>query len=144
MVNTKITLGVQSGDMESSETTRPAFIGMRKQIEVCCVDMYSHAIQEYAIVLRVCGSIWQLDGEGVQNVRINRKESYVTADYVVPIIRWKGVPLSEIKIYFANAATMSLQAMCEKLIKSKIHVNTEKLLSDLNVAKAAFLSQSIE
>lgn len=142
MSKTKITLGVQSGDVASSDATRPAFMGLRKKLEVHCTAPYSPTIEEFAIVLRICGSLWQFEGEGVQKLRMNKKEAYVTADYVVPEARWKGVPLEEIKRYFAAAVTETLQAMSDKLVKSKIAVDSTKLSEDVNKATTAFLAEA--
>ena len=142
MSETKITLGVQSGDVESSEATRPAFMGLRKKLEVHCTAPYSPTIKEFAIVLRICGSLWQFEGEGVQKLRVNKKEAYVTADYVVPEARWKVVSLEEIKRYLAAAVTETLQAMSDKLGKSKIIVDSIKLAEDATKATTAFLAET--
>jgi hypothetical protein len=112
---------------------------LRKQLEAHCTASYSPSIQEFAIVLRISGSIWRFEGEGVQKVRINRKEAYVTADYVVPESRWKNVPPADIKKYLATAAVETLRDMCEKLLKSKIDVDSARLAEDVNKATTAFL-----
>jgi hypothetical protein len=140
MSEMKITLGVQSGDVASSEATRPAFMGLRKQLEVHCTAHYSPTIKEFAIVLRICGSLWKFEGEGIQKLRVNKKKEYVTADFVVPEARWKGASLEEIKRYLAAAAAETLQAMSDKLVKSKIVVDSIKLSEDVNKAIAAFLA----
>ena len=141
MRRTKVTLSVQSGDIESSEATRPAFVALRKKLDHFCTAQYSPTIKEFAIVLRICGSLWQFEGEGVQKIRVNKKEEYITADYVVPEGRWKGVPLEEIKRYFAAAAMETLKVMSDKLIKSKIKVDSTKLAEDANRAITAFMEQ---
>lgn len=142
MSRTKITLGVQSGDVESSEATRPAFLGLRKKLEIHCTAPYSPTITEFAIVLRICGSLGRFEGEGVQKLRVSKKEACITADYVVPESRWKGVPLKEIKRYLAAAATETLQAMSDRLVKSKIAVDSIKLAEDISKATAAFLAET--
>jgi hypothetical protein len=142
MSKTIITLGVQSGDVESSEASRPAFMGLRKKLEVHCTAQYSPTIKEFAIVLRICGSLWQFEGEGVQKLRVNKKEEYVTADYVVPEARWKGVSLEETKRYLAAAVTETVRAMSDKLVKSRIVVDSIKLAEDVSKATAAFLAEA--
>jgi hypothetical protein len=142
MNRNRITLGVQSGDIESSEATRPAFMSLRRQLEVHCTAPYSPNIEEFAIVLRICGSLWRFEGEGVQKLRLNKKESYVTVDFVVPESRWKGVPIGDIKIYLAAAVAKALQAMSDKLSKSKIAVDSIKLSDDVSKATKAFLAEA--
>ena len=140
MTKAKITLGVQTGDVESSEATRPAFMSLRKQLGDHCVAAYSPDIAEFAIVFRICGSLWRFEGEGVQKLRVNKKESYVTADYVIPETRWKGVRLSDLKAYMAAATVETLQAMSDKLAKSRIVVDTQSLNQDATSAITAFLN----
>lgn len=115
-------------------------MGLRKQLEIHCTASYSPNIEEFAIVLRICGSLWRFEGEGVQKLRVNRKESYVTADYVVPEARWKGVPIADIKKYLAAATAETLQAMAETLTKSSIDVDSAKLSEDVGKATTAFLA----
>ena len=139
MSKARITLGVQAGDVESSDATRPAFMGLRKQLESRCTGSYSSEITEFAIVLRICGSLWRFEGEGVQKLRVNKKQSYVTADYVIPESRWKCVPFSELKAYLASATVETLQTMSEKLAKSRIAIDTQSLMNDVTSAITAFL-----
>jgi hypothetical protein len=141
MSEDRVTLGVQTGDIESTEATKPAFMMLRKQLAAHCTTSYSPTINEFAIVLRVSGSLWHFEGEGVQRLRINRKDAYVTADFVMPEARWKGIPLEDIKAYLAAGAVETLQAMCEHLRKLKMEVNAAKLIEDANLATAAFLDQ---
>jgi hypothetical protein len=135
-----VTIGVQAGDIESSEATRPAFIGLRKQLANHCTGSYSPQISEFAIVLRVCGSLWRFEGEGVQKLRLNLKEAYITTDFVIPESRWRGVPLSEIKVYLAAAALEALQSMLGRLVKAKVPCDCAKLLGDARSAASAFLA----
>jgi len=115
-------------------------MSLRKQLEIHCTDSYSPNIDKFAIVLRICGSLWQFEGEGVQKLRLNKKGASITADYVVPEYRWKGVPVGDIKKYLANAASETLRAMSDKLTKSKIAVDAEKLSEDVSKATRDFLA----
>jgi hypothetical protein len=141
MTETKITLGVQSGDVVASEATRPAFLSLRQHLEQCTAT-YCSDIREFALVLRISGSLWSFEGEGVQNVRLRRKDSYVTADYVMPESRWQGVPPAEIADYVARAVRETLAAMVAKLVRSKIAVDSTKLLEDVHRATTAFLAET--
>ncbi len=141
MNDTKVTLGVQSGDPESSDATRPAFLRLRAQLEAHCTGPYSPDVAEFAIVLRISGSLARFDGEGVQKLRVNKRDAYITADYVVPEERWKGVPLAEIKRYFGAAAVETLQAMSQKLATAKIAIDATQLDEDARKAVAAFLAE---
>ena len=105
-----------------------------------CTSSYSPHITEFAIVLRVCGSLWRFEGEGVQKLRLNLKDAYITADYVIPETRWRGVPLPGIKVYLAAATLEVLQSMSARLVKAKVPCDFAKLLGDARIATSAFLA----
>jgi len=141
MSEDRVTLGVDAGSGEASNATELAFMPLRRQLAAHCKASYSPIINEFAIVLRISGAIAHFEGEGVQRLRINRKDAYVTADFVMPEARWKGIPLEDIKAYLAAGAVEALQAMCAHLKKLKIEVNAARLIEDANIATAAFLGQ---
>jgi hypothetical protein len=142
MTNNKITLGVQSGSPEASDAMRPAFLQLRERLAADCTASYSSSINEFSIILRIDGSIWHFEGEGIQRLRINRKAAYLTADYIVPEARWNGIPLLEIKKYVAAAVIETVQAMNQHLVKLKIIVDGAKLIEDVDKAAAAFLEEA--
>jgi len=96
-------------------------------------------MKEFAIVLRISGELANFEGEGVQKVRVSRKGEYVTADFVIPESRWKGVPFETFKRYLAAGATATLKAMATRLVKVKIPINSVELLEDVSKATTSFL-----
>jgi len=136
----RVTLGVDCGSIEASKTTDSTVMRLRKELAARCTASYSSAIQEFAIVLRISGSVARFEGEGVQRLRVNRRDAYVTADFVVPEVRWDGVALEDIKRYFAAGAVETLRAMCVHLRKLKIDVDSERLVEDARKATASFLA----
>jgi hypothetical protein len=138
----KITLGVQSGSPEASDAMRPAFLSLRKRLAADCTAAYSSTIKEFAIVLRISGSIWHFEGEGVHKLRINRKDAYVTADYVIPEARWNGVAPSEINKYLAAAVRETVHAMSQHLVRLKVTVDAVKLTEDVCKSAATFLKEN--
>ena len=139
MATDRITLGVQAGGIEADDVTESAYMPLRKQLAAHCTASYSPTIEEFAIILRISGSLDRFEGEGVQRLRINRKSAYVTADYVMPEERWNGVALTDIRKYLAAAAVEATRAMGQHLVKLKIAVDSSRLDEDVNQAVAAFL-----
>lgn len=142
MTSERITLGAQMGGPEAFDVTQPIILRLRKQLASHCTEAYSPTISEFAIILRIDGSLDQFGGEGVQRPRINRKDAYVTADYAVPVEHWKDVPLPDLKKCFAEAAVKTVDTMVEHLKKLKVEVNAKMLAEDVNKAVTAFLKEA--
>jgi hypothetical protein len=142
MKKASITLGVQAGDVASDEATSPAFMSLRRSLAHHCMDTYCHVIDEFAIVLRISGSIWKFEGEGVQKVRINRKGMYITADLVIPENRWQELSIAEFKKYLSKGVEQTIKAMCDRLEQLKISFDAERLNSDVSKAIASFVNAS--
>lgn len=137
--NNRVTLGVQSGDLASSEAMRPSFMPLRRFLDERCRGAYCDWVDEFAIVLRISGSLWSFEGEGVQKIRLSRKGRYVTADYVVPESRWKGAGLRDLKAYTFSAVTNTLVEMCDKLKDAGAVVKSDELFMDLAKIKKLYL-----
>lgn len=141
VVNNKITLGVQSGNPEASDAMRPVFFPLRGILYNYCSDIYCHEIKEFSILLRVNGSISKFEGEGVQKIRINRKGSYITADFVIPEEKWNGVDISKINSYLSSGILDVINKMCCHLDSLKIEIDKLKIKRDINIAISKFLEK---
>lgn len=139
MATASITLGVQSGDVASSQATEPFFTALRRLLAAICIGPYSDEIDEFAIVLRIAGEIWNFEGEGCQKLRLNRKGRYVTIDIVLPQERWRGSGPIQLKEYLASSTEEALSLMIARLENSKIKVESTKLRSDAKRAICEFL-----
>lgn len=143
MTTERITVGAQLGGPDVSDATTAVYQALKRQLWAHCTRSYSPIISEFAIVLRIDGSLVEFGGEGVQGLRIRRKDAYVTADYVIPVARWKDVPLPALKAYFAAAAVMTIEAMAAHLKKLKVAVDAEMLTEDVKMAAGAFLDAPV-
>lgn len=135
-----ITLGVQAGDVKSSEVTRPHFMLLRKLLKHHCAGPYSQDIDEFAIILRVDGDIWHWDFEGCKNLRLARKKRYITIDIGVPRSKWEDVAATSIRAYLAKSCREAIALMLKKLEKEKIKVDSETLLKNINTAISEYLT----
>jgi len=134
MASATVTLGVQSGDVPSSETVMPHVMPLRQFLKRNCVGPYGPDIEEFAIVLRISGDLWSFEGDGPERFRINRKGKYITADIVMLKNRWDGVSTDEIRFFLATSIRSTIQTMVDKLIHAGIAVDSLRLLGDLENA----------
>ncbi len=132
-----ITIGVQtSGD---DDRTGRHVLELRRLLAIYCKGPYSEEISEFALVLRIGGSMQEFDFEGCERVRRNRKDKYVTVDLGFPSRKWRGVTDGEIRKYLAEIVETGLLCCLHRLKKDKVKVNEAVLISDFREAKRSFL-----
>ena len=144
MTTETVTLGVQAGDVASSDATQAHSFLLRRLLSAYCVGPYSDEIEEFALVLRISGDICAFEGEGCQRLRISRKRGYVTIDIVMPRSRWERRGASDIKEFLAHFTQEAIDLMASKLIKSKIKVDSIRLNADVREALSRFLAAPSE
>ena len=123
-----ITLGVQAGDPEVDAALEPFYMPLRKLLAQMCVGPYSTAIDEFAIVLRIDGSIGHWGFEGCRDLRLHKKMRYITVDIGVPKSKWENASPIELKRYLAGCVKDSLALMARKLESARIDIKTSELI----------------
>jgi hypothetical protein len=132
-----ITIGAQtSGD---DDRTDRHILELRRLLAIYCKGPYSEEISEFALVLRIGGSMQEFDFEGCERVRRNRKGKCITVDLGFPSRRWRGVTDGEIRKYLAEIVETGLLCCLHRLKKDKVKVNEAVLISDFTEAKRSFL-----
>lgn len=132
-----ITLGVQSsGD---DDRTTKHILELRKLLAAHCEGPYSEEIAEFALVLRIGGSMQEFDFEGCERIRRNRKDKYITVDLGFPSRKWRGVIDSEIRKYLADIVETGLLCCLHRLKKDKAKVQEANLMNDFTKVKQRFL-----
>jgi hypothetical protein len=137
-----ITLGVQAGDVKSSEITRPHFLSLRKLLAQHCPGPYSQRIKEFAIILRIDGDIWHWEFEGCKNLRLRRKDRYITIDIGVPRGKWEHASAASLRCYLGKSCRDAIVLMLDKLKGEKIEVNSKALLENVDAAISEYLAGS--
>ncbi len=135
-----VTIGAQMGDKLASNAVTPHFMYLKRLFKECCKrTIYSDDVQEFALVLRVDGSIWHWNQEGCDRMRRSKKERYITIDIYVPRSRWEGVSGLEIRTYLATCVEDAFRRMIAKLQKDKVAVDGDGLLRDFAKVKERYL-----
>jgi len=131
-----VTLGVQtSGD---DDRTSAHILVLRKLLAAKCVGPYSEEISEFALILRVGGTMQEFDFEGCERIRRNRKDKYITVDLGFPSHRWRGVSDDEIRRYLGDIVETGLLCCLNRLKKDKTAVSPQ-LMEDYAEVKRLFL-----
>lgn len=137
-----VTLGVQAGDVASSDATRPHFMLLRKLLAAGCRGPYSPEVKEFALILRIDGDIYCWNKEGCGRMRRSKKDYYITIDIYVPKGRWQGKTPAEIRSYLAEQVEQALSLMIGKLQADKVPIQSQDLLNDWQTVKQKYFEQT--
>jgi hypothetical protein len=97
------------------------------------------AIDFYALVMRVDGSIWSFGAEEITRLRFAKKSRYITIDIQVPQSVWEPLDLLESKMYLAEKTKGALLACTQRLARDKLPVDESRLFSQLDSAISEFI-----
>ena len=98
-------------------------------------------IDEYALVLRVAGSIAKFGNEGLERLRLFRAKRYITADIQIPEAVWQTKTEHDLRSYLARQVTAAISACCARLKKEKWAVSEQKLMAQVQAATHDYLAR---
>lgn len=135
-----ITIGCECGGPEArivGEQKVPLFQALSRTVS----STYCSAIDEYALILRVDGSLAKYGPEGVAFIRFAKSKRYITADIQVPEAAWKPLQPEELKEYLARQVLLALQACIARLTRDGHEVGTGALIAEVQHGVAEYLQQ---
>ena len=101
---------------------------------------YCTAIDEYALVLRVDGSLDKFGAEGLARLRFAKARRYITLDIQIPEAVWKPLNEVETRQYLAEKVGAAIAACMDRLAKDRYAVNRRALEGELDAAFVQYLS----
>jgi hypothetical protein len=133
-----ISLGCDAGGPEA------AFIGSLKiplahSFAQHVTSSHCPEIDEYALVLRVDGSIAKFGNEGLERLRLYRTRRYIAVDIQIPEAVWQAKTEQELKSYLALQVTAAISACCARLKKEKWAVSERELMAQVQAATHDYL-----
>ena len=96
-------------------------------------------IDEYALVLRVDGSLDRFGVEGLARLRFAKSQRYITVDIQVPEEVWKPLDEFQTKYYLAKQVKAAIDACVGRLVKDRCPVNVDALQSEVDAALRNFV-----
>jgi hypothetical protein len=132
-----ISIGLQAGEPDDAFGWPKSHL--YKLFEKHCSSTYCPAIKEFALVLRVCGSIWDFGPEAIERIRRRRADRCITVDIVVPVTRWHGKTEQQIKEYLAVQVRRALELCVARLKKDKEKLDDSAMFKDVDAAIVEFL-----
>jgi hypothetical protein len=98
------------------------------------------AIDEYAIVLRVDGSLVKFGDEGLARLRFAKARRYITIDIQIPETVWRPMSRSQTKQYLVNQVRSAIDMCVSRLIQVKVAVAEVLLWVQIEAAIEEYLT----
>ena len=132
-----ISLGCEAGGPEARLPCKLK-VGLYQALARHVTSTHCAAIDEYALVLRIDGSLAKYGPEGIHRIRFAKARRYMSADIQVPEPAWQVAP-QDLRIYLASQVRLALQACVGRLEKNRIAVAKNDLLAQVDLAVADYV-----
>lgn len=140
-MDTAISIGCEQGGPEGGYVAKlkvPLYQTLSRHV----TSTHCAAIDSYALVLRVDGSLATYGEEGNARVRFAKVGRYITVDVQIPEHVWRPMTEAQTKSYLAGAVKSALKSCTARLSRDKVAVNEAALLREVDAAIAEYLSSS--
>ena len=122
-----ISLGQQNGGPNISPSFNETVLSLRKLLSPLRSQDYAPSCPEFALILRVDGSLTRFGKEGVEPPKFRKR--YVQVDIVVPEERWEASAEAQ-EQYLRGIVREALAAVISAFNKKKLPIDGEKLMRD--------------
>ncbi len=132
-----VSIGVQSGGPEDGGLG-DIKIDLWRLFCRHCQSSYCATIAHYALALRIGGEFVEFSPEGIEKIRLSRRDRFVGADIVIPQAVWRDSTRNELRDYLARQVRAALQSCVARLRKDKETVDEARLFGEIDAAIGEF------
>jgi hypothetical protein len=136
-----ITLGADVGGKDAHTSTAGDVLALRRCLEAECRGSYGTAFDEFALVLRIDGAVQTWNKCGVDNVRLQRKLRYATADIFVPRASWSAETAGSFRRCIADGVTAAMSEIVTRATRAGDDIKADDLCRDVATATRQFLAR---
>ncbi|MFZ6769976.1 hypothetical protein ACO0LM_23220 [Undibacterium sp. Di26W] len=137
--NNFISIGAQMGGPEPclvGELKVPLYHAFAKHV----TSTHCAAIDEYAIILRVDGSLDKFGAEGITRLRFEKARRYIKVEIQIPEAVWQPMTKSQTKEYLADQVQSAIAICVQRLNKERSVVAEERLREQVEAAIGEYLA----
>jgi hypothetical protein len=136
-VKAAVSLGADVGGKDAHAATAEVCMLLRQALAERCRGPYGATFAEFALVVRIDGSVQSWGKRGVDNVRLQRKARFATADIFVPHTVWREgqAPFSA---YLATNVAVAIEAIVERAKKAGDSIDADRLNRDVRNVTSEF------
>jgi hypothetical protein len=128
-----VTLGVDVGGTDAHAATTEVCMELRQALASECRGPYGPSFAEFALVVRIDGSVQRWGKSGVDNVRLQRVAKYATVDIFVPQTVWDAGPAA-FRSFLATNILAAIEAIVDRAVKTKARLDSDHLVADVSRA----------
>lgn len=97
------------------------------------------AIDEYALVLRIDGTLCRFGEEGIARLRFAKARRCITADIQIPQSVWEPLSNTQLQVYLAGKVKAAIEACVLRLKKDRCVIDDIRLMEQVNAAIQEYL-----
>ena len=138
MANSIVSIGCECGGPEAAvvgELKVALYQALARRLSAT----HCEAVDEYAIVLRVDGSLDRFGDEGIARMRFAKKARHITADVRIPMAVWQPMNARDTRRYLARQVRATLELFVQRLQKDGHRVDASRLFAEVDVGLADYL-----
>jgi hypothetical protein len=133
-----VTLGADVGGKDAHGATHEHVLSLRRLLQRKCVGPYGATVKEFALVLRIDGSVQAWGKSGADNAAFQRKGTVATADIFIPLSAWSGRDAATIRQVLAAGVVDAIETLAELSERQKIDIAIDRLRRDIGDAAREF------
>lgn len=137
-----VSIGCEGG---GPETRHGCFakVPLAQALQRTVNSTYTKTVDEFALVLRVSGSLQSYGEEGLANLRLYKSRRVISVDVQVPEQPSRPLSASELREYIARQVLAAVEA-CVVRLQSESPVQEEQLMHEVRLGIAQYLGANGE
>jgi len=134
-----ISIGCQQGGPEPCSISSLK-VDLYRAFEKHVTSTHCPEVDEYALVLRVDGSLDKFGEEGLARLKLAKARRYITVDIQIPEKVWQPMSRQATAKYLATVVQTAINACTARLSKEKYLVGKEALDKEIQAGINEYLS----
>ncbi len=134
-----ISIGCQAGGPDAREPCELK-VSLYRALSRHVSSSHCAAIDEYALVLRIDGSLDKFGDEGICRLRFAKAKRYISADIQIPESVWKPLTTPQLMVYLSNQVKAAVSVCVARLRKEKLVVEEQELIAQIDAGIQEFLA----
>lgn len=135
-----VTLGADVGGKDAFNATNQHVLALRNLLRQECSRPSGDLIKEIALVLRIDGSVQAWGKSGVDNISLQKKKTFVTADIFVPVDVWSSGEASGIRRFLFDQVAQAIQLVVENVNRQGVTLEGKALEDALANVRRQYLN----
>ena len=135
-----ISIGADCGGPEAIRVANAKF-PLYKALSQYVKSTHCDGIDQYALVLRVDGTLDQFGPEGIFRLRLSKAKRYITVDIQIPQSLWEPMSDAQLRYYLAEQCSAAIKSCVSRLKQERMAVDEPALWQEFEHAIKAYIHE---